>query len=78
MLQAIKLSQFISLVFELNGQIAPLLCECSGMHQIAHLPAGISDLAASLANCTRIKSVCGLQLGKVGVEKDAEARICEY
>lgn len=40
----------------------------------AHLPARIGDLAASLANCARLKSVFCCCLDK-RVKDDAEARI---
>ena len=45
------------------------------MHETAHLPAGICDLAASLANYARLESVCRLLFGLRG-KKDAEARVC--
>lgn len=41
---------------------------------VAHLPTGISDLAASLADYARLESVCDSFLGR-GVRKDAEARV---
>ena len=44
------------------------------MNGIAHLPAGISDLAASLANCVQSQYVDWC-LDR-GVKKDAEARNC--
>lgn len=43
------------------------------MDWIAHLPAGVGDLTASLANCARLKSVHSLLFGQKDKDRCRDA-----
>ena len=54
-LQAVELSPLVSIVPTQHPAICARIPECQ---KLAHLPAGICDLAASLANYARLESAC--------------------